>query len=92
MRKQETHQAEIEQLNEELRKAKAIALEAKDLYEFSPSGYFSLTREGIITRLNLAGAQILGKERNELLQTHFGFLMLLPFVRTEKLKKIVVVG
>ena len=46
-----------------------------DLYEFSPVGYLTLSREGLIDAINLTGATLLGKERKKLLQRRFaGFV------------------
>ena len=46
-----------------------------DLYDFSPSGYFTLTSSGKILELNIAGAQILGRERSMLKNHLFGFFV-----------------
>ena len=43
-----------------------------DLYDFAPAGYFTLTREGIIHEVNLAGANLLGVERSNLINRHLG--------------------
>ena len=46
-----------------------------DLCEFSPVGYLTLSREGLIDAINLTGATLLGKERKKLLQRRFaGFV------------------
>ena len=62
------HQEELELQNEELIKAKAEADFATqkyaELYNFAPSGYFTLSREGTIMELNLCGSQILGNCRS----------------------------
>ena len=55
--------------NDELKRAKEqIAKAANDkyaeLYDFSPSGYFTLSKEGKIIELNLYGSQMLGKDRS----------------------------
>lgn len=56
-------------------KALRLALEqaetATALYDLSPAGSYTLDPDGIITQLNLSGAQILGKERPELLGLNF---------------------
>ena len=41
------------------------------LYEFSAIGYFALTRDGVISDINLAGATMLGEERNNLINRGF---------------------
>lgn len=51
----EVHQIEQELQNEELRSAISSAKEATDLYDFAPSGYFTLSGEGKIIRANLSG-------------------------------------
>jgi signal transduction histidine kinase len=48
------------------------ALKYIELYNFSPSGYFSLSREGKITELNITGAKMLGEERQLLKERFFG--------------------
>ena len=66
----EVHQIELEMQNDELLMAKEQAELATpkyvELYEFAPSGYFILSREGQIIQLNLAGSQLFGKERSQL--------------------------
>jgi PAS domain-containing protein len=61
----EVHQIELELQNEELLLAKQQADSAiqkyTELYDFSPSGYFTLSREGIIIDANLTGSTMLGK-------------------------------
>jgi hypothetical protein len=66
----EVHQIELELQNEELRHAWAEAERANDkyirLYDYAPSGYFSLSSNGGIIELNLSGATLLGKYRQQL--------------------------
>jgi PAS domain S-box-containing protein len=73
----EVHQIELEMQNEELliAKEKAELAEEKytDLYDFAPSGYLSLTKEGVISELNFVAAKILGKERSKLIKKRFDF-------------------
>jgi PAS domain S-box-containing protein len=75
----EVHQIELEMQNEELLTAKEIAEEASEkfteLYDFAPSGYFTLSREGKISELNLTGSQMLKKERSVLVNSQFGFVV-----------------
>jgi PAS domain-containing protein len=63
----EVHQIELEMINEALILAKEKAEDATEkcvvLYDFSPSGYFTLSRSGEIIGVNLTGAKMLGKER-----------------------------
>ena len=60
-------QIELEMQNEELMLAKTAEYESAmkyiELYDFAPSGYFTLSKEGKIIELNLSGAKMLGKER-----------------------------
>ncbi len=49
----------------------AIGERYAQLYDFAPSGYFSLTHQGVIYELNLRGAQMLGKERSLIIKKHF---------------------
>ncbi|MDI1306951.1 MAG: PAS domain S-box protein [bacterium] len=75
----EVHQIELEMQNEELILAKEqaeVAIEKyTDLYDFAPSGYFTLTKTGKITTLNLTGSQMLGKDRSRLIGSQFGFFV-----------------
>jgi PAS domain S-box-containing protein len=71
----EVHQIELEMLNDALVLAKERAEDATekyiDLYDFSPSGYFTLSRKGEIIEINLTGAKMLGKERIHLKKSEF---------------------
>lgn len=75
----EVHQIELEMQNEELTIAKerveAASHKYSDLYDFAPSGYFTVSKEGKILELNLSGSQMLGKERTSLINTSFGFFI-----------------
>jgi PAS domain-containing protein len=75
----EVHQIELEMQKEELMKARSAAQEASEkyieLYDIAPSGYFTLTRDGQIIELNLRGANMLGKERDQLKDVQFGFFV-----------------
>jgi len=75
----EIHQVELEMQNEELLIAKSATHEASEkyteLYDFAPSGYFTLSKEGEIIELNLRGANMLGKERSHLQKSQFGFFI-----------------
>jgi PAS domain S-box-containing protein len=81
------HQIELEAQNQELRESQMRAEEARDrytdLYDFAPVGYVTLDRYGHIREINLAGAELLGRERKAVLgqpllrwltaQCHAGF-------------------
>jgi len=70
------HQIELEMQNEELMQARAEAEGAyrqyTDLYDFAPVGYFTLARDGSISKVNLAGATLLGLRRVDLLKRRLG--------------------
>lgn len=72
----QVHQIELEMQNDELRSSRneveAAAERYTDLYDFAPSGYFTLGRSGAITRTNLAGALLLGFERARLAGRRLG--------------------
>ena len=72
----QVRQIELEMQNEELKRAQ-VALEKSrdkylDLYDFAPVGYFTLTHNGQITEVNLAGATLLGQERAQLVGRGLG--------------------
>lgn len=71
----QVYQIELEMQNEELRQAHLALEESRDryldLYEFAPISYFTLTREGMISEVNLTGAALLGVERKNLLHRRF---------------------
>lgn len=82
----EVHQIELKMQNEELtrtinqarickEKADQIAKKYTELYEFAPSGYFTLSKEGRIVEMNLTGAKMLSKERSLLKNRLFQFLL-----------------
>ena len=75
----EVHQIELELQNEELLLARSAALESiekyTELYDFAPTGYYTLSKEGEIIELNLLGAKMLGKERSLLKNSSFMFFI-----------------
>ena len=75
----QVHQIELELQNEELRHSWAEAEVANDkyirLYDLAPSGYFTLSSKGVIIELNLTGAKMLGKDRQHLKNSLFGFFV-----------------
>ena len=75
----QVHQIELEIQNEELLQAQNVAETANDkyvrLYDFAPSGYFTLSKKGGIIELNLSGAKMLGKDRQHLKSSLFGFFV-----------------
>jgi signal transduction histidine kinase len=75
----QVHQIELELQNEELIQAKEqaeLAFEKyTELYDFAPNAYFTLTKNAEIVELNLAGAKMLGKERSQRQNNHFGLFV-----------------
>jgi two-component system cell cycle sensor histidine kinase/response regulator CckA len=75
----QVHQIELEMQNEELQEARA-GLEAglaqySDLYDFAPVGYLTLDKDGVIRKVNLTGARLLGRERSRLVGSRFGLFV-----------------
>ena len=77
--KLEVHQIELEMQKEELIVAKEQAEIATqkyaELYDFAPSGYFTLTKTGIIKHLNITGSQLLQTDRSILINHQFGLFI-----------------
>lgn len=75
----EVHQIEMELQNKELSLAKEqaelAAQKYTELYDFAPSGYFTLSNKGEIIALNLCGSQMLGNERSRLKNCMFSFFV-----------------
>jgi PAS domain S-box-containing protein len=71
----QVHQIELEMQNAELQEARnrmEVLLEKyTDLYDFAPTGYFSLDEKGVILEVNLTGAALLGVERFRLIRRRF---------------------
>ncbi|MDD3277023.1 MAG: PAS domain S-box protein, partial [Kiritimatiellales bacterium] len=65
------HQIELEMQNDELRRSRnemeALLEKYTDLYDFAPTGYFSMDQRGCILEVNLTGAALLGVNRAELI-------------------------
>ncbi|MBT1074720.1 sigma-54 interaction domain-containing protein [Geobacter grbiciae] len=75
----EVNQIELEMQNAELRRAREeleVSLNKyAELYDFAPVGYFTFDARGVIREVNLAGAQLLGIERRQLVNKPFaGFI------------------
>jgi signal transduction histidine kinase len=64
----QVHGEEITAQNEQLRKTQGELEQARDryadLYDFAPIGYLTISRAGLITDVNLAGAALLGESRS----------------------------
>ena len=75
----QVHQIELEMQSEELWQSRAEAeagLELyTELYDFAPVGYLTLGRDGAISKVNLAGADLLGVERAWLAGRRFGIFV-----------------
>ncbi len=71
----QVHQSELEMQNEELRRMQAALEESRDryvaLYEFAPLADLTLTDRGMIAGINLAGAALLGEQRQRLVNRGF---------------------
>ena len=67
----QVQQTELDMQNQELRRAHEAIEEARSryeaLYDFAPVGYFTLSRKGKITQVNLTGAGLLGVKRSLLI-------------------------
>jgi len=75
----QTHQIELEIINEELEDSREDVEEGlkqyTDLYDFAPAGYFNLKRDGTVCRANLTGSSMLGVDRAKLLNSRFGLFI-----------------
>ncbi|MFE8072567.1 EAL domain-containing protein [Marinobacteraceae bacterium S3BR75-40.1] len=75
----QVYQIELEMQNQELLEAHQEIEEARNryeaLYDFAPIGYITTDAKGVISSINLTGAELLGYNRAELLGTPFGALL-----------------
>jgi PAS domain S-box-containing protein len=75
----EVHQMELEMQNEELLLAKELAEHTIEkytkLYDYAPSGYFTLSTDGKVIEANLTGADMLGKLHSSVLNSQFVFFI-----------------
>jgi signal transduction histidine kinase len=73
------HQIELEIQYEELKNARSETEKTiekyTELFDFGPSGYFRLSKDGDILELNLYGANLLGKTRSQLLNSRFALFI-----------------
>jgi PAS domain S-box-containing protein len=69
------HQEELRAQNEDLlqaqREIEATNRKYQDLYNFAPVGFFNFDRHGKILEVNLTGAELLGRYRNDLIGKPF---------------------
>ncbi len=95
----EVHQIELEMQNEELSNTNMLygklSAKYKNLYDFAPFGYLTLSNEGIILNLNLYIAKLLGRNRVDLLNKQFSVFLsddskrsLSSFLERQRLTKI----
>ena len=72
-------QLELKAQNEELQQLRDLAeLESAkyhELFHSSPTGYFTLSRDGSILDINMSGADILGKDQTKFKNNKFGFFV-----------------
>lgn len=65
----QVHQVELdlqhEQMEQNQREMEGALGRYSELYEFAPAGYFTVSPEGKIMEANVAGARLLGLERDE---------------------------
>ena len=70
------HQIELEMQNEELQQsqmeAEARLTRVTEFFDFAPTGFLTLKRNGAIQEANLTGAVLLGMERTKLIGTRLG--------------------
>lgn len=75
----EVLQIELELQNEELIVARSTSQKSSDkyieLFDYAPTGYFTLSKEGDILELNHCLADLLGKKHFSLLNSKFGFFV-----------------
>jgi PAS domain-containing protein len=75
----QVHQIELEMQNNELgnanERAEHISEKYIDLYNLAPTGYFTLTKDGIIVECNLAASNLLCKSQTHLAGAQLGFFV-----------------
>jgi len=75
----QVHQVELEMQNEELQQARAelekVLERYTELYDFAPVGYITLDRNGMIRKVNLSGAGLLGADRSQLMNRRFDLFL-----------------
>jgi PAS domain S-box-containing protein len=86
MQELQIHQIELRLQNEELKASKAALDQSlskyKNLYDFAPVGYFTLTDDGTIREVNLTGTCMVGVEHSLLVGRRFGLLLSAGFLET----------
>lgn len=76
------HKIELEMQYDELRRTQNAQEEAldryRDLYEFAPVGYLTISPESLISEINLTGCELLGVARHALVNRHFSTFVASP--------------
>lgn len=71
----QVHQIELQMQNEELLRTKSelewTLNQYTELYAFAPAGYFTLTDDGTIRRVNLTGTKLLGLGLSDIIKRRF---------------------
>jgi PAS domain S-box-containing protein len=67
----QVHQIELEMQNEQLREIQLELEQSRDLYDFSPVGYITISFDGIIKDINLTGIRMMGASRSQLKGCYF---------------------
>ncbi|MBF0558342.1 MAG: PAS domain S-box protein [Nitrospirae bacterium] len=68
----EMHKKEFQLASDEV---EAVLHWYRDLYDYSPVGYFTLRKDTTILSTNLTGAAMLGAERSQLINNQFGLFV-----------------
>ena len=68
-------QSELKLQNYKLKLALSMAEDAIKLYDVTPAGNFTISKEGEIIKLNICGSQMLSKKRLDLINSRFGFFV-----------------
>ena len=68
-------QLELSMQNKKLIQALFMAEDAIKLYDFTPAGNFTISKEGEIIKLNICGSQMLARKRLHLINSRFGFFV-----------------
>jgi PAS domain S-box-containing protein len=75
----EVHQIELELQNEVVLAKEQVAKAADEkyveLYDFAPSGYITISKDGKIIEINLYGSQMLGEVRSNIIGRKFGLFV-----------------
>lgn len=99
----QVYQIELAMQNESLRQAQLDLAQSRDryrdLYDFAPVGYMTLSRADAILEINLTGSKLLGRTRSELMTRFFAsfvaredadrwYLFLMEALKTDELTHV----